>query len=83
MTVAAGSTGSDSCLVGDGHCITCGDIAVEMTVITLDTSTGLALCEADDGRRELIEIALVPDVRLADRLLAHAGTAIARHGAGL
>jgi hypothetical protein len=83
VTVAADISGSDSCVVGDGHCITCGDVAVEMTVITVDTATGLALCEADDGRRELIEIALVPDVRLADRLLAHAGTAIARHGSDL
>jgi hydrogenase maturation factor len=71
------------CTTDDAHCITCGDVAVEMTVITVDTATGLAVCEADDGRRETIEIALVPDVRLADRLLAHAGTAIARHGAGL
>ncbi len=67
-----------SCDSTPDHCITCGDVAVAMTVVTVDTGTGLALCETDDGRRELIEIALIPDVRPADRLLAHAGTAIAR-----
>jgi hypothetical protein len=81
MTVAARTGGTDSCAAGDGHCITCGDVAVVMTVITVDAATGLALCEADDGRREDIEIALLPDVRMADRLLAHAGTAIALDGA--
>ena len=41
----------------------------------------LALCEADDGRRETVEIALVAPVSEGDRLLVHAGTAIA-HAAG-
>jgi hypothetical protein len=78
VTVATEIKVSDSCLAGDEHCITCGDVAIEMTVITVDMATGLALCEADDGGREMIEVALVADVRPADRLLAHAGTAIAR-----
>ena len=59
------------------HCITCGDIATSMTVVRVDPGRGLALCEADDGTRETVEIALVDPVRPADRLLVHAGTALA------
>jgi hydrogenase maturation factor len=63
---------------GTDHCITCGDVAVEMTVLAVDADRALALCEADDGRRESVEIALVAPVTAADRLLVHAGTAIQR-----
>ena len=63
-----------------GHCITCSDEAVEVTVLTVDATRELALCETPDGRRETIEIALVSPVRPAERLLAHAGTAIGRGG---
>jgi hydrogenase expression/formation protein HypC len=62
------------------HCITCGDEAVEMTVLTVDAARELAVCETPDGHRETIEIALVSPVRPAERLLAHAGTAIGRGG---
>lgn len=59
-------------------CITCGDEAVPLRVLKLDDVRGLALCENDEGARETVEIALVPEVSLGDRLLVHAGTAIAR-----
>ncbi len=59
-------------------CITCGDEAVPLRVLKLDDHRGLALCENDEGARETVEIALVPEVALGDRLLVHAGTAIAR-----
>ena len=59
------------------HCITCGDVAIEMSVLTIDAERELAVCVTDDGERELVEIALVGPVRCADRLLVHAGTAIA------
>jgi hydrogenase maturation factor len=72
---------SDGC--GSEHCITCGDIAVEMTVLRVDEARELALCEAKDGARETVEIALVTPVSPADRLLIHAGTAIAHQGVGL
>ncbi|MGA9857781.1 MAG: HypC/HybG/HupF family hydrogenase formation chaperone [Solirubrobacteraceae bacterium] len=65
---------------GSEHCITCGDIALEMTVLRVDEARELALCAADDGRRETVEIALVAPVRPAERLLVHAGTAIAHQG---
>jgi hypothetical protein len=64
----------------DDHCITCSDEAVEVTVLTVDALRELAVCETPDGRRETIEIALVSPVRPAERLLAHAGTAIGRGG---
>jgi hypothetical protein len=69
---------SDDC--GSEHCITCGDIAVEMTVLRVDEARELALCAADNGRHETVEVALISPVRPAERLLVHAGTAIARHG---
>ena len=67
----------------DDHCITCSDEAVEMSVLTVDAERELALCETGDGQRDMIEIALVQPVWPADRLLVHAGTAIARQGGGL
>jgi hydrogenase maturation factor len=60
------------------HCITCGDVAVEMTVLRIDEARELALCEGVDGTRSAVEIALIPEVRPADCLLVHAGTAIQR-----
>ena len=69
---------TDDC--GTQHCITCGDIATAMIVLKVDADRGLALCEAEDGARETVEIALVDPVRPADRLLVHAGTALAHQG---
>jgi hydrogenase maturation factor len=63
-------------------CITCGDVAVEMSVVRIDEAGGMALCEAADGSTSSVEITLVAPVRAADRLLVHAGTAIARSGGG-
>jgi hydrogenase maturation factor len=62
------------------HCITCGDIAVEMTVVELDVDDALALCVDDRGRSETVDVALLAPVRLTDRVLVHAGTAIASPG---
>ena len=59
-----------------GTCITCGDVAVAMRVIQVDEERCLALCEAEDGKRETVEIALV-DAGPGDQVLVHAGTAIA------
>ena len=57
-------------------CITCGDVAVPMKVIRVDEERCLALCEAAEGERETVEIALV-DAGPGDEVLVHAGTAIA------
>lgn len=59
-------------------CITCGDEAVELRVVKLDEDRGLALCETAEGARQTVETALVLPVSTGDRLLVHAGTAIAR-----
>ncbi len=58
-------------------CITCGDEAVEVQVLQIDTERELALCSAGDDSRTSVEIALVQPVSEGDRLLVHAGTAIA------
>ncbi|MGA9372560.1 MAG: HypC/HybG/HupF family hydrogenase formation chaperone [Solirubrobacterales bacterium] len=59
-------------------CITCGDEAIRMRVMRIDTERELALCATEgDGERSTVEIALVAPVSEGDRLLVHAGTAIA------
>jgi hydrogenase maturation factor len=63
---------------GSQHCITCGDDGIPMTVMRIDAARGLALCEHEDGGRETVETALVEPVASGDRLLVHAGTALAR-----
>jgi hydrogenase maturation factor len=67
---------------GSEHCITCGDDGIPMTVSRVDDARGLALCAASDGTRQTVETALVEPVHVGDRLLVHAGTAIARVESG-
>ena len=59
------------------HCITCADDGVPMTVLAVDEARGLALCADADGARQSVETALVEPVAAGERLLVHAGTAIA------
>jgi hydrogenase maturation factor len=66
-----------------GHCVTCADEAIEMAVLALDEARALALCVDQAGRRHTVEIALVAPVAAGDRLLVHAGTAIAPDAGGL
>jgi hydrogenase maturation factor len=49
-----------------------------MMVVRVDSVRGLALCAGEDGSRSSVETALVDPVQTGDRLLVHAGTAIAR-----
>jgi hydrogenase maturation factor len=63
---------------GSQHCITCGDDGDPMMVVRVDLERGLALCAGEDGVRSSVEIALVEPVLAGERLLVHAGTAIAR-----
>jgi hypothetical protein len=58
------------------HCTTCSDEGVEMRVELIDPARGLALCAADDGSKSTVEVALV-DVGPGDRVLVHAGVALA------
>lgn len=68
---AAGPT----CAVEAG-CITCGDVAVPLTVASVLGSD--ARCRDADGREELVAIELVGTLRPGDRVLVHAGIALER-----
>ncbi len=57
-------------------CITCGDVAVVLTIATVSGAD--ALCFDDQGRQELVATELVGDVVPGQRLLVHAGVAIER-----
>jgi hydrogenase maturation factor len=59
------------------HCITCGDDGDPMTVLRIDAHRGLALCADEEGGHHTVETALVEPVVPGDRILVHAGTAIA------
>jgi hydrogenase maturation factor len=73
---------SEQAVCGSQQCITCGDVGEPMTVVDIDPDRGLALCAAQDGSRATVETALVEPASPGDRLLVHAGTAIARLDAG-
>ena len=64
-----------ACDPHEAHCITCGDVGVEMRVV--EVRDGLALCEADGEERE-VETALVDAVGPGDLLLVHADVALVR-----
>ncbi|MBA3288001.1 MAG: HypC/HybG/HupF family hydrogenase formation chaperone [Acidimicrobiia bacterium] len=59
---------------GADTCITCGDVAVTLTVVSLDGVD--AVCRADDGGTEVIAVELVGPVAPGDRLLVHAKVAL-------
>ena len=83
MTGRAGvaDSGADACTLDEG-CITCGDVAVPVTVVAVDmggeASGADARCRDDQGREELVATELVGPVGPGDRLLVHAGVAIER-----
>jgi hydrogenase maturation factor len=58
------------------HCITCSDEGIPMQVERVDRDRGLALCTAQDGSKDTVEIALVEPVGPGDRVLVHAGVAL-------
>jgi hypothetical protein len=64
-----------ACDPHEEHCITCGDVGVEMRVVRVED--GLALCEAGDEWRE-VEIALLDAVAPGDVLLVHADVGLVR-----
>jgi hydrogenase maturation factor len=61
-----------------GHCITCSDEGVPMSVVAVDAERELALCIDDAGARHSVEIALVAPVGLGDEVLVHAAVALVR-----
>lgn len=60
------------------HCVTCSDEGVPMYVAALHDDPELAVCVGENGERTDVMTALVEDVRVGDRLLVHAGTALLR-----
>jgi hydrogenase expression/formation protein HypC len=57
-------------------CLTCGDVALPL--VAVEDGGADVRCRDLEGRTELVAVELVGDVRAGDRLLVHAGTAIAR-----
>ena len=60
-------------------CITCGDVAIPMRVVTIGEDR-LADCVTEDGETSQVELALV-DAAPGDDVLVHACVAIQRLGA--
>jgi hypothetical protein len=59
-----------------GRCATCADEGVEALVVAvLDDATAAVQME---GRRQEVAIELLEGIRAGDRVLVHAGVAIAR-----
>jgi D-sedoheptulose 7-phosphate isomerase len=63
----------------DEACLTCGDVAVELTVASVEGDRAIG---ERDGLREEVAVDLVDDVQPGDRLLCHAGVALERTGRG-
>ncbi len=83
MSIFEQPTGGDACSAEPG-CITCGDVAVVLTVASVSGSD--ARCRDERDREELVATELVGDVQPGDvqpgdRVLVHAGVAIERLGA--
>ncbi len=70
-----------ACIADFDGCITCGDHAVELRVVSIDDARGLAVCADDSGASVEVDVLLVAPVDPGDQLLVHAGTAIARAAA--
>jgi hydrogenase maturation factor len=60
----------------DDVCITCGDVAIEVTVASIEGTR--VTCVATDGTSHDVAADLVAPVHPGDRLVVHAGVAIAR-----
>jgi hydrogenase maturation factor len=71
-------TAAERCTTDLGHCITCSDEGIEMTVVAL-TQCG-AQCRDPAGVDQRVEAELVEPVEVGDSLLVHAGVAIANLG---
>jgi hydrogenase expression/formation protein HypC len=78
VSEAAPGAGAEARAKAGEACITCGDVAVPLRVVGPGSEPGLAVCADAAGGRETVEIALVGPVSPGERLLVHAGTAIAR-----
>ncbi len=59
-------------------CVTCGDEAIPMRVVRVDSRRGLALCDDREGSRSSVEVGLVEPLAEGDSVLVHAGVALTR-----
>ncbi len=66
-----------ACIADFDGCITCGDVAVELRVVSVDETSGLAVCADEHGGSAEVDVLLVAPVTPGERLLVHAGAAIA------
>jgi hypothetical protein len=72
------TTGEEACAIdpATGHCATCADEGVEGRVVALLAG---ALAEVEmQGRVREVAVDLLGEVSVGDRVLVHAGVAIAR-----
>lgn len=72
-TAAALGTPVAACSLDDDGCITCGDVAVPLTVVEAGDD---ALCRDQTGREEVVATELVGPVEVGDLLLVHAKVAL-------
>jgi hydrogenase expression/formation protein HypC len=70
----SGADGTFGPACSDDHCITCGDVAVEVRVVRL-LDDGMADVDIGEGT-ERVSVALV-SAAVGDTILVHAGEAIA------
>ncbi|MEP6696211.1 MAG: HypC/HybG/HupF family hydrogenase formation chaperone [Pseudonocardiales bacterium] len=63
----------EACSLTEG-CVTCGDIALPLTVMSFEGMD--ALCHDEQGRQETVATELVGPLAIGDRVLVHAGVAI-------
>jgi hydrogenase maturation factor len=61
---------------GSDHCVTCSDEGVPMRVVAVEPD-GIACCVDEAGATVDVMTELVADVKTGDRLLVHAGVALA------
>jgi hydrogenase maturation factor len=73
----AGSGHPDACDEGVG-CVTCGDVATPLRVLSVDADEQAALCADEADRAHVVDVGLIPDATQGDVLLVHAGAALAR-----
>jgi len=63
-----------ACTVDDQGCLTCGDVAVPVTVVRGTDQD--AICVDAHGNEGTVATELVGEVTIGERLLVHAGVAI-------
>jgi hydrogenase expression/formation protein HypC len=67
-----------ACIADFDGCITCGDHAVELRVVSVDEARGLAVCADERGASTEVDVLLVAPVAPGEQVLVRADTAIAR-----